>query len=84
MGNLIEWLVKKENKITCRFVGILLFLLSLTFFLGGGFNREINGHGIIFSSGWFREVFIVLLSLLGLIGLILILAGFSKRDNSKE
>ena len=78
MGNLLDWMLKKENKKTCRFVGIVLFLLYLAFFLGGGFNKETDGHGIIFSSGWFREIFVVLLSILGLLGIILMIAGFSK------
>ncbi|MCK4423362.1 MAG: hypothetical protein KAV18_04750 [Candidatus Omnitrophica bacterium] len=79
MDNLLDWLLKKENKKTCRFVGIILFLFYLAFFLGGGFNKEIDGHGIMFSFGWFREILAVLLSISGLLGIILMLAGFSKR-----
>jgi len=79
MSNLLDWILKKENKKTCRFADSILFLLYLAFFLGGGFNREVDGHGIVFSSGWFREIFVVLLSILGLLGIILMLAGFSKQ-----
>ena len=77
MNNLLDWLLRKENKKTCRFAGIVLFLFYLAFFLGGGFNKEIDGHGI--SCGWSREIFVVVLSILGLFGIILMLVGFYKQ-----
>ena len=83
MNELLGWLLKKNNKKTCRFVGIFLFLIWLIFFFSGGFSREVDGHGIILSSGWFREIFVVLLCIMGLLGVILILAGFSKQKGSE-
>ena len=80
MSEVLNWLLKKENKISCRIVGIFFVTLPLIFFFGGGFKQGADGKGIIFSSGWFREVFLVIVSLMFLVGIILIIAGFSKKE----
>ena len=80
MSDLLNWLLKKENKKSCLVIGLLFAILPLLFFLGG-FPQCVDNHGIIFSFGWFREVFVVILTLMFLIGLILVVAGLSKRKN---
>ena len=82
MGELLEWLLKKENKKICRFVGIFLIIPLTAYFFGGGFPQGVNGHGIIFSSGWFREILLVSLALMFFLGLILIAAGFLVKRNN--
>jgi hypothetical protein len=79
MGNLLEWLLKQENKNTCRIIGIIMVLIPLAFQFGGGFAGEIEGHGIILSSGWFREIFMVMMTLMMMMGLVFIFAGFCRR-----
>lgn len=79
MDDLLEWLLKKENKKTCRLVGIFLVIPPVAYFFWGGFPQGVDGHGIIFSYGWFREILLVSLVLMLLLGLILIAAGFFKR-----
>ena len=81
MSDLLNWLLKKENKTSCRILGIFCVTLPLIFFFGGGFKQSADGEGIIFSSCWFREVFLVTISLLFLVGVILIIAGFSKKES---
>ena len=80
MSELLEWLIKKENRKTCRIVGLILIIIPIIYCLGGGFTQGVDSHGIIFSSGWFREVFIVTLIILFFIGFILTLIGFSKKE----
>ena len=83
MSELLNWLIKKENRKTCRIVGLIFVILPLIYYLSRGFSQDIDGHGIIFSSGWFREVFIVVLVIMLCIGLILTAVGFSKREKWK-
>lgn len=83
MGDLLDWLLKEENRKSCRIVGLFLTILPLLFFFGGGFPQGADGQGIIFSSRWFREVFIVILSLLFILGLILVVAGFSRKKKQE-
>jgi hypothetical protein len=83
MGDLLEWLLKKENKKTCRVVGIFLVIPYIAYFLNGGFPQGVNGHGIIFSVGWFGEILLVSLVLMFLFGLILIAAGFLNKRNDE-
>lgn len=78
-GDLIEYLFKRENRVVQRWVGGFLVGLPLLFFFGGGFAQEVDGHGQIFSGGWFREVFAVALSLIGMFGLLLLMASFRRR-----
>ena len=79
MGNLLEWLLKKENKKTCRLVGLFLVIPPIAYIFSGGFPQGTDGQGIIFSSGWFREILVVSLGIMSLLGFILLIAGFSKR-----
>jgi hypothetical protein len=83
MSELLNWLLDFDNRKTCRIVGLLFIALPLIFFFSGGFTQGADGQGIIFSSGWFREVFLVIMSLVFLIGLILTLAGFTRRKENK-
>ncbi|MCK5494372.1 MAG: hypothetical protein KAJ14_14775 [Candidatus Omnitrophica bacterium] len=71
--------VKDENKIPCRIVGVFLMLLLIIFKLGGRFPQGADGQGAIFLPGWFREIFLVLLCLMFFLGLIFASAGFSPR-----
>lgn len=79
MGDYLNWLLEEKNRKSCRVVGISLIILPLLYILGGGFAQGVDGHGIIFSAGWFREVFVVILSLMLFFGFILIVASFSKK-----
>jgi len=81
MSELLNWLLKKENKTSCRIAGIFFVTLPLIFFFGGGFKQSADGEGIIFSSGWLREVFLITISLMFLVGIILTIAGFSKKES---
>ena len=83
MGELLEWLLKKENKKICRLVGIFFVIPPVAYFFSGGFPQGVDGNGIIFSSGWFREILVVSLVLMLFLGLILIAAGFLPRRNNE-
>jgi len=83
MSELLEWLLKKENKKICRLVGIFLVIPPVAYFFSGGFPQGVDGHGFIFSSGWFREILVVSLFLMLFLGLILIAAGFLTRRNNE-
>jgi hypothetical protein len=76
MGELLEWLLRKENKNTCRGVGLFFVVFGLTYIFGGGFKEGFDGG--MLSAGWFRDVFVFALSLLFFMGIILTLAGFRK------
>ncbi len=84
MSELLDWILQKENKKTCRIVGLILTILPLIFLLGGGFHARIDGKGIIFSSGWFREIFMIVITFMLLFGIILIVAGFSKKISDDD
>jgi len=84
MGDLLNWLLEEGNKKSCRVVGLFFTIFPLLFFFGGGFTQSIDDHSMIFSAGWFREVFLVILIFMFLIGLILVIAGFSKRKNHNK
>lgn len=77
-------LFEKGNWKLCRWIGVFFVGLPAVFFFSGGFAREVDGHGVIFSGGWFREIFIVILGLMGLIGLILLLASFAWSPSEDE
>ncbi|NQU83318.1 MAG: hypothetical protein HQ536_01260 [Parcubacteria group bacterium] len=79
MSDLLNWLLKKENKKTCRIVGVFLVIPPVAYFFSGGFLQDVDGHGIVLSTGWFQEILLVSLILMLLLGLILIAAGFSKK-----
>ena len=81
MSELLEWLLKKENKPTCRIVSLFFIALPLIFFFSGGFVQGADGEGILFSSGWFREFFLVILSMMFLLGIILGIVGFNRKTN---
>jgi len=80
MSELLESLLKKENKKTCRVIGLFLTLLPLLFLFGGGFGKEVDGQGIILSPGWFREAFMVVIAMMMLMGIILMIVGFRKKE----
>ena len=75
---------QKKNKKTCRIVGVFLVIPPIAYFFSGGFPQGADGHGIIFSAGWFREIVLLSLVLMLLLGLILIIAGFSDKKNEKN
>ncbi len=81
IGNLLDFILKKENKKIQYYLGFIFTIIPIAFFIGGGFNKPINGHGIILSSGWFREIFSVGIIIIFLMGIIFLLSGFSKRKN---
>ena len=83
MGNLLEWFLKKDNKKTCRLVGIFLIIPPIAYFFSGGFPQGVDGHGIVLSAGWFREILLVSLVLMFLLGLILVVVGFSNQRNNE-
>lgn len=79
MGELLDRLLSPNNRKSCRIVGLFLMIFALIFFFAGGFPQGADGKGIIFFSGWFREIFFVLMTLMFIMGLILTLAGFTHR-----
>lgn len=83
MGELLEWLLKPENKNACRFLGILFVLTDLLFYLGGGFQGATL-EGPIYTIGGLRAVFMAIMCFMFIIGLILIMAGFSSRKKSEN
>jgi hypothetical protein len=76
MGDLLEWLLLKENRNICRGVGLFFLIFSLSFIFGGGFDNGFTG--MIFSSGWYRGIFVAMLSFLFIMGIILTFAGFRR------
>jgi hypothetical protein len=80
MGELLEWLLRKENKNICRGVGLFSIGLYFSFIFGGGLGVFEEESGI----EWFREVFQVGLVLMGCVGMILTIAGFSKKEWKKD
>ena len=83
MGELLDWLLDTKNRKSCRIVGLFFIALPLIFFFAGGFPKGLDGQGIIFSSGWFRELFFLLIVFMFMIGLILTLAGFTRRKDKE-
>jgi len=83
MSELLDFLLSPNNRKICRIVGLFLTIFPLIFFFAGGFPQGADGQGIIFSSGWFREIFLVLMTLIFMMGLILTLAGFTRRKNKE-
>lgn len=82
--DLIELLFKRENRKLQRWLGGILLGLPLVFMFSGGFGQEVDGHGRVFSSGWFREIFVVALSLFAFLGLLLLIVGFAKRERNDD
>ncbi|MGA9108720.1 MAG: hypothetical protein ACLPSL_06815 [Smithella sp.] len=83
MGALLEWLLKKENKKTCDFIGVFLVIPYIAYYFSGGFPQGINEDATIFSTGWFRGILLLSLVLMFGLGLILMAAGFLKRRNDE-
>lgn len=83
-GDLLELLLKKENRPACLWVGGFMVALTVAFWFGGGFPQGADGKGVIFSGGWFREVFIVLICVVFLLGSLLLLAGFTGRTSDDD
>ena len=81
-GDLLEQLFKPESRTLQRWLGSFLTLLGLAYIVGGGFGAPVDGNGIPLSPGWFREIFVVLLSLVFFLGVALLVAGFRKRPPS--
>jgi len=84
MGDLVDILFNKKHQVLQRWLGGLFVGLPLAFVIGGGFGEPVDGGGIPLSAGWFREVFVVAMSALGLLGVLLLLAGFSRRGEDKD
>ena len=84
LGELLELLLKEENQPTCRWVGGFMVVLSLAFCLGGGFPQGADGDAVILSKGWFREVFLVLMGGILLVGLLLLWAGLTGRTSDDD
>lgn len=81
MSELLEWLLNPDNRKSCIILGLIFIFTPLIFLLSGGFSEGADGHGIIFSIGWFREIFLIIMSIMFLLGLILFLARFRKKKN---
>ena len=81
LSDLTNFIFDKENKGLQCWLGFLLVGLPLVFLLGGGFGKPINANDLIFSSSWFREIFIVIIGIMIPTGIILLIAGFGKTKN---
>jgi len=83
-SDLVDILFDKKNKVLQRWLGGLFVGIPLVFWLGGGFGEPIDGGGIPLSSGWFREVFVVAMTAIGLLGILLLLVGFSRQKKDEN
>lgn len=83
-GDLLELLLKKQDRKLHRWLGAVLIGLPLVFLLAGGLEQEVDGNGQMFASGWFREVFVVTLSLFVLLGLMILIVGWSRRKGNED
>ncbi len=81
MGELLDFILKKENKKMQRCLGFILTIIPITFFIGRGFNKPVDGNSIVLSPGWFRGIFTVAIIIMFLMGIIFLLSGFSKKKN---
>lgn len=87
MSVLDDWvgfLFDRKNRMHARVLGCILTGLPLAFIIGGGFGETADGGGIIFSSGWFREIFILAISLSLFVGVLLLVAGFLPRRSEND
>ena len=84
LGDLVDILFDKKHKVLQRWLGGLFVGLALAFIIGGGFGEPVDGGGIPLSAGWFREVFVVAMSVMAFLGVLLLLAGFSRRGEDKD
>lgn len=84
LGDLVEVLFDKKHKVLQRWLGGLFVGLPLAFVIGGGFGNSVDGGGIPLSAGWFREVFVVAMSVMALVGALFLLSGFSRRGEDKD
>lgn len=84
IGELLEWLLKKENKATCRLVAIFMIFIPIAFFLGGGFQGA-DLEGPIFTPGGLRAIFIAIMTVMLIVGFLIFLpAGFSRRKKETK
>ena len=84
LGDLFDMLFDKKHQVLQRWLGGFFVGLPLAFVIGGGFGEPVDGGGIPLSAGWFREVFVVAMSIIGFLGVLLLLAGFSRRGEDKD
>lgn len=77
---MLDWLLKIENKKTCRAVGIFFVIPCIAYYFIGGFSQGIDEDTFIFSKAWFHNVLVISLILIFMIGLLLVWAGFLKRN----
>jgi hypothetical protein len=82
MGELLEWFLEPENRNACRIVGLFCIIIPLIFFYGG-YPQGADAQGIIFSRGWFREIFEVAMILMSMVGVLLTWAGFTRRKGKE-
>lgn len=66
----------RKNRKTCRWFGGFFTAIPSLYILSGGFVRGFEGIG-----GWFRQWFVVGLSLMFFLGIIFLIVGFSKKHN---
>ena len=71
-------LFNKENKNLCRWIGFVLGIVPLLYILSGG---SYHPTGI---RGYFHEWFLVVITIMMLLGMIFLLAGFSKNSDSDD
>jgi len=68
----IDELLRKivESRKTARWIGGIMVLMPVLYILAGGLRDTEN---------WFAQVFVVVLGLMGALGIIFLLAGFTTR-----
>ena len=88
MSDLLNWLLEEKNKGTCRAVGIFLLAVPLLFFFArfsfsGGSQGLLPGW-FIFSTRWFRDIFIVVMAVMAFFRIIFIIGGSCRRKEGDE
>ncbi len=78
MGELIETIIK--NKHLSRSLGIIFTMIPLTYLISGGGNRFVDDTSLG-SGNYLWGIFIIELMLMLFLGLLFLLAGFSKKDD---
>lgn len=83
MDELLEFVLRHRR--ACRVLGALLVFLGVAYVVGGGFGEHVGDGGVpLVSAEWYREVFVVLLSVGVVLGVLLLAAGFLPRKGERD
>ena len=79
-------LLDRRNRRLQGWLGCILVGLPLVFFFAGGFGHSVDGDagGGLFSAGWFREVFVVCMALMLMLGVLFVGVYFTNTRHSGD